>query len=369
MWTAGDFLVPHVNGEPYSDKPPLLFWLLHLGWAVFGVNEWWPRLVAPLFAVANLVLTGRLARRLWPNEAAAAALAPWWLFGSALWLLLLTTTLFDMVLTFCALLGIHGVVRAAQGRAVPGWTLLGAGIGLGLLTKGPVILLHTLPVAVLGLSLVSGKQPHYLLPLLPAGALLAARLLSARALGVARRDALAPSVAITALGVLALAAASRPQVFGLPEAAASPSPAAGLALLVRAPPRADAQLRAVTVAMVALFAVAHWTIVRPMVAARYDLRDLAQYLARLQAEGARRSRRSGSTTGSSSSSAGCGSRFQCSRANRSPPGWMRTPRAAPSCCTSVPAVRLRERTIPRVPRRPRSGASSAASATAAGSSA
>ena len=37
MWQRGDFLVPHLNGSPYSDKPPLLFWLMHAGWWVFGV--------------------------------------------------------------------------------------------------------------------------------------------------------------------------------------------------------------------------------------------------------------------------------------------------------------------------------------------
>jgi len=37
---------------------------------------------------------------------------------------------------------------AAAGR-MRGWLLLGIGIGLGVLSKGPVILLHTLPVALL----------------------------------------------------------------------------------------------------------------------------------------------------------------------------------------------------------------------------
>jgi hypothetical protein len=32
MWLRGDFLVPYINGEPYSHKPPLLFWLIHAGW-------------------------------------------------------------------------------------------------------------------------------------------------------------------------------------------------------------------------------------------------------------------------------------------------------------------------------------------------
>src|ERR1041384_413331 len=27
MWLRRDLLVPHLNGVPYSDKPPLLFWL------------------------------------------------------------------------------------------------------------------------------------------------------------------------------------------------------------------------------------------------------------------------------------------------------------------------------------------------------
>ena len=62
MWMSGDFLVPRLNGETYSHKPPLLFWLINLGWGVFGVNEWSPRLVAPLFGLASLFLTQRLAR-------------------------------------------------------------------------------------------------------------------------------------------------------------------------------------------------------------------------------------------------------------------------------------------------------------------
>ena len=39
MWQNDNFLVPHLNGAPYSHKPPLLFWLMHLGWSIFGVND------------------------------------------------------------------------------------------------------------------------------------------------------------------------------------------------------------------------------------------------------------------------------------------------------------------------------------------
>lgn len=149
MWQGGDFLVPHLNGETYSHKPPLLFWLINLGWSVFGINDWWPRLVAPLFGLASLGLTARLARRLWPDTPAVAATAPLIAFGSIFWTLFTTLTMFDMILTFCALLGMLGVVRARQTDTPGGFRLLALAIGIGALTKGPAILLTTLPVALL----------------------------------------------------------------------------------------------------------------------------------------------------------------------------------------------------------------------------
>ncbi len=148
MWQRGDLLVPYLNGEPYSHKPPLLFWFIHLGWSVFGVNEWWPRLIAPLFSLANLYLTYAVARQLWPHERETALAAPWVLFGGLLWAMFFTLLQFDLLLVFCTLLGVKGLVNAARGEAY-GWLLLGLGLGLGALSKGPVVLIHLVPVALL----------------------------------------------------------------------------------------------------------------------------------------------------------------------------------------------------------------------------
>ncbi len=68
MWEKNEYLVMHKNGAPYSDKPPLLFWLYNLGWVLTGVNEWWPRLVSPLFSFGSLWLTLKISRRLWPED-------------------------------------------------------------------------------------------------------------------------------------------------------------------------------------------------------------------------------------------------------------------------------------------------------------
>lgn len=149
MWQRGDFLVPHLNGEPYSHKPPLLFWLMHAGWAVLGVNEWWPRLVAPLFGLGCLVLTRDLARRLWPDRPEAARLAPLIVLGSLYWTLFTTLTFFDPLLAFFALLGIGGLIAAWQRPGWRGFAVAGVAVGLGVLAKGPAILLHVVPAALL----------------------------------------------------------------------------------------------------------------------------------------------------------------------------------------------------------------------------
>ncbi|GAB4177692.1 MAG: hypothetical protein Fur0039_21200 [Rhodocyclaceae bacterium] len=147
MWVRGDFLVPFKNGEPYSHKPPLLFWLIHLGWVLFGVSETWPRLVSPLAAGAAAVLTLRVARGLWPERPEAAARAPLILSACVLWAVFSGALMFDLLLADCVLIALLGLVQAARGRLLRGWLAVGAGIGLGLLTKGPVVLLHVLPVA------------------------------------------------------------------------------------------------------------------------------------------------------------------------------------------------------------------------------
>jgi 4-amino-4-deoxy-L-arabinose transferase-like glycosyltransferase len=148
MWLRHNWLVPHLNGEPYPHKPPMLFWLINAGWAVFGVNDFTARLVAPVFAGLNLVMVMVLAGRLWPENANARILAPLFLAGGTYFAGYGSLTYFDMLQSFCALLGWYGILVATDGRMRAGWIIAGVAMGLGILTKGPVILLYVLPVAL-----------------------------------------------------------------------------------------------------------------------------------------------------------------------------------------------------------------------------
>ena len=147
MWLRSDFLVPYLNGQPYSHKPPLLFWLMHAGWSVFGVNDWWPRLVAPLFGLGCMFLVRSLSQALWPGDKKTQDLSLLILIGCLFWTLFITLTMFDMILSFFAVLGLLGIIKSYVHRQLIGFVWLAVSIGLGVLDKGPVILLYVLPVA------------------------------------------------------------------------------------------------------------------------------------------------------------------------------------------------------------------------------
>lgn len=150
MWQRGDFLVPYLNGEPYSHKPPLLFWLIQCGWYLFGVNDWTPRLIGPLFSVLSLLVLGRLARRLWPERPAVAQLSRFLLLSFYFWAISSTLTMFDGMLSFFVLLGVYQlVVIASAGMTVDRFLALACAVALGILTKGPVILLHLVFIVLL----------------------------------------------------------------------------------------------------------------------------------------------------------------------------------------------------------------------------
>jgi 4-amino-4-deoxy-L-arabinose transferase-like glycosyltransferase len=149
MWQRGDLLVPHLNGEPYHHKPPLLFWLIQAGWAVFGVNDWSMRLISPLFGAATMGLTHRLGRDLWPQRPQVARMAPFVLLASLLYTYFASALMFDAMLAFFVTLGYFGLVRAwRSGAGAGGFVLLSLGLGGALFAKGPVALLHLLPLAL-----------------------------------------------------------------------------------------------------------------------------------------------------------------------------------------------------------------------------
>ena len=159
MFSGGHFLVPHLNGAPYSDKPPVLFWSIDAMWAVTGVSEWVGRLVAPLYGLGCIAMVARIAQRLWPDDAASMRSAAQVFAGTGAFAVYGSLTMFDLPLTFFVLVAIEAVLAARGGGWWP-WVVCGAAMGLGILTKGPVTLLHVLSVALLAPLWMTGRAPR-----------------------------------------------------------------------------------------------------------------------------------------------------------------------------------------------------------------
>lgn len=149
MWTGGSKLVPHLNGELYSQKPPMLFWLINLVWAVTGPDALAARLVGPALGLVAIGLTAALARLLWPQDAARPGRAALVLASAGVFLFYGSSTMFDVMLTVGVLAALVGLVLLRRKKSWLAVLTLASGLAFGVLAKGPVVLLHVLPVALL----------------------------------------------------------------------------------------------------------------------------------------------------------------------------------------------------------------------------
>ena len=139
MIQSGDYLVPRCNGEPYKEKPPLLFWAIVLASLPFGdVTEFSARAPSALAALGTVLLTYFLARR--PFGARTG-------FWSAL--VLMTMSFFwtearsvrtDMLLTLWMTVAVYAFWRWHESRDPRCLFVLYGAVTLGLYTKGPAAL-------------------------------------------------------------------------------------------------------------------------------------------------------------------------------------------------------------------------------------
>lgn len=160
MWVRNEFRVPYLNGEPIL-HPPLFFWLVHLGWSVFGNVEWWARLVAPLGGLASLFVTHRLARLLWPQEREVARYAPIVLLGTLVFAFAIGPVVPDTWLSFFVLLAFWGLLIQWRRRDVRASMLTAAALAAGSLTSGLIVFVYVLPLALVAPLWARSPRPRW----------------------------------------------------------------------------------------------------------------------------------------------------------------------------------------------------------------
>ncbi len=159
MLLRGEWVVPYLQGEPYLDKPPLLYWLVMGSYRLLGVHDWAARLVPALAVHACILLTYLLGRRLVGERAAfwgtlTLGLAPGFLSVGRLLVL-------DSLLTLWVMLALLAAFEAVRGaRLHRGWWLTAAvGCGLAVLTKGPIGVVLLVPPLLLHRWLTGAAWP------------------------------------------------------------------------------------------------------------------------------------------------------------------------------------------------------------------
>jgi 4-amino-4-deoxy-L-arabinose transferase-like glycosyltransferase len=156
MLSGGDWVIPHLNGLAYIEKPPLQYWATALCYRVLGPSEFAARLYTALTALATLLVVGAAARRLWNPQASWRAMAV--LSGMLMFVALGQLLTLDMSLTFYLTLSLAAFL-VAQTEAQPRpWMMLlaWAAAGCGVLTKGVVA--AAIPAAVLFLYSVYARD-------------------------------------------------------------------------------------------------------------------------------------------------------------------------------------------------------------------
>ncbi len=188
MTVTGDWITPYFNGVTRFDKPPLIYWLMAIGYQILGVNEWAVRLPSALSAIGLMCLgfytlryfsgdpareeAERMPASLRAKPLTPPPLKPW--LSACLGAALIAfnpltiawgrTGVSDMLLTGCtdsALLAFFiGYAQPARPAAQARWYLaFYLLVALAALTKGPVGVL--LPVLIIGsflLYLGNGRQ-------------------------------------------------------------------------------------------------------------------------------------------------------------------------------------------------------------------
>jgi len=139
MVERGDWLVPYYRGQPFFDKPALTYWLMAAAFGTFGMTPGVARLVPVAAALGVLGSTVWLGVLLFGRRAALCGAVV--LATSLAFAVFGRVAMSDMLLTMWSTLAVALAVRASQRASGFSVAALGAVLGLGFLTKGPVAVL------------------------------------------------------------------------------------------------------------------------------------------------------------------------------------------------------------------------------------
>ncbi|OGW74955.1 MAG: hypothetical protein A2Z72_07490 [Omnitrophica bacterium RBG_13_46_9] len=156
MLNRHQMLTPYIFGEPQFEKPPLYYWLVILGFKVFGINEFAARVASAIFGILGVVSVYFLGKILMDRKTGFCAGIT--LATSIEYLVLSRACVTDIVLgvfILCAFLFFFHGYLAGSGKTRY-YLLSSLFLGLSVLTKGPVGVF--LPFVIIGIYVILTRE-------------------------------------------------------------------------------------------------------------------------------------------------------------------------------------------------------------------
>lgn len=144
MFLQKQYTVLSLNFAPYHHKPPFLFWSINAVWELLGVSR--AAAMIPIFLASSLFifLTTKLTKDLLPDYQGLQRIMPWAVLCSIPFLIYSSLIMFDIMLS-CAILAYLLTLRSyVREDDICKVIKCGIILGLGVLIKGPVILVYLL---------------------------------------------------------------------------------------------------------------------------------------------------------------------------------------------------------------------------------
>lgn len=136
MIESGDWINLKIYDEPYDQKPPLLFWLVSLGFKIGGLENWAFKIFPLIYSIFGVWVTFKLGETLYNKN--TGWLAAIMLATSCVYFMFTMDVHTDLILQTNVTLAIWQLAVYLNTRKPINFVLAFVGVGLAMMSKGPV---------------------------------------------------------------------------------------------------------------------------------------------------------------------------------------------------------------------------------------
>lgn len=154
MLNSGDWVIARLDGVPYLEKSPLIYWLIAISYRIFGAHDWSARIPVALAAILLAWVTWRYGR--WAFGTLAGFYAGLALATCVGFFLFTRIQIPDVMLTLCVCAAFWSFQRALDEQELRPrlWAaLLAASLGVGLMLKGLIAVVVPMGGVIMYLAL------------------------------------------------------------------------------------------------------------------------------------------------------------------------------------------------------------------------